>query len=399
LTTNEPGGELVADPSTLRCFVIGPIGNRLAEHGSSDRQTYEEALKVFSEVIEPACSRVGLINPVRADGLARAGEITDQIFRRLRDDDVVIADLTGANANVMYELGLRHSKNRFTAQIGEYGRLPFDINVIRTVMFSRSSMGLINARDELVQILETGLLGEYDPVSATRVWIEIEGLPVPTSQENPAALVESEVSPLGGDNDAPGFVDLVAEAEDRYEDFNTAVVRLNAVVERLGELAETASAEVDQSDARGAGMKGRLVVATKYATGLASLADELDAVVLDYADAFSAVSRGTLALIGRLEEDPSQLGKPEVEGFTSSIRNLARITRESLGSLSGMTSIMIDNAKISRVMRAPTRRVTDALDRFSDVSQSIDEWDRRLQALGVPMPSTSDEVDDAVEPE
>ena len=67
---------------------------------------------------------------MRADGLLRAGEITEQVFRRLRDDDVVIADLTGANPNVMYELGLRHTREKVTLQVGEYGRLPFDVNVI-----------------------------------------------------------------------------------------------------------------------------------------------------------------------------------------------------------------------------------------------------------------------------
>src|SRR5207248_7031599 len=112
-----------------------PIGNRHAAHGSPEREAYEEALRVMEEVIEPACARVRL-TPVRADQLARAGEITEQIFRRLRDDDIVIADVTGANANVMYELGLRHTRAALTVQIGEFGRLPFDVNVMRTFQFS-----------------------------------------------------------------------------------------------------------------------------------------------------------------------------------------------------------------------------------------------------------------------
>jgi hypothetical protein len=66
---------------------------------------------------------VGL-NPIRAGHISDSGEITEQIFRHLRDDDVVIADLTGANANVMYELGLRHTINKLTIQVGEFRRLP-----------------------------------------------------------------------------------------------------------------------------------------------------------------------------------------------------------------------------------------------------------------------------------
>jgi hypothetical protein len=97
-----------AEAENRTCFVIGPIGNKFAAHGSDERAAYEESLEVWEEVVLPACNSYSL-DPIRSDGLARPGEITEQIFRRLRDDDVVIADLTGANPNVMYELGLRHS--------------------------------------------------------------------------------------------------------------------------------------------------------------------------------------------------------------------------------------------------------------------------------------------------
>jgi hypothetical protein len=67
---------LVSDRQRLRCFVIGPIGSRLAEAGSPARVSYEEALQVLEEVVLPACTKVGL-EAVRADGLSRAGEITE----------------------------------------------------------------------------------------------------------------------------------------------------------------------------------------------------------------------------------------------------------------------------------------------------------------------------------
>src|SRR4051812_29110868 len=79
-TDEATGGPAVdGSASKLTCFVIGPIGNRHGAHGSSERDVYEESLRVMEEVIKPACARVGL-TPVRADSLARAGEITEQIF-------------------------------------------------------------------------------------------------------------------------------------------------------------------------------------------------------------------------------------------------------------------------------------------------------------------------------
>ena len=47
-----------------------------------------------AKVIEPACFSVGL-EPVRADKIARPGEITEQVFAQIHDADIVIADVTG----------------------------------------------------------------------------------------------------------------------------------------------------------------------------------------------------------------------------------------------------------------------------------------------------------------
>src|SRR5205823_1415194 len=124
------------------------------------------------------------------------------------------ADLTGANANVMYELGLRHTRDKLTVQLGEFGRLPFDVNVIRTIQFSRSPVGLINARDELIAVLEAGLAGDYDPVSATRVWMhEAESN---QGARDPVAL-QGEVDNQQADDepDERGFIDVMAEAEEK----------------------------------------------------------------------------------------------------------------------------------------------------------------------------------------
>ena len=139
-----------------RAFVIGPIGDKMAPHGSPRRVAWEEALTVFEDVIKPACQANDL-EPIRADGIAVPGEITEQIFRHLYDDEVVIADVSGGNPNVMYELGLRHTRSLLTVQIGEYGQLPFDVAALRTIMFSRSERGLIDARNQLEQALRVGL--------------------------------------------------------------------------------------------------------------------------------------------------------------------------------------------------------------------------------------------------
>jgi hypothetical protein len=359
------------------CFVIGPIGNRHAADSSEERLRYEEALQVFEEIIQPACARHDL-EPVRADGLARAGEITEQVFRRLHDDDVVIADLTEANPNVMYELGLRHTRDALTLQVGEFGRLPFDVNVIRTVQFSRSRYGMIQARDELASLLQAGLSGEYDAVSATRIWNQV------------AADEVAERLPEEGDDeatreedDAPGLIDQLAFAEEHQERVGELAEEIAACIESLGRLAEETTEKMEQSDARGGGMRERLAITIGYASGMDEIATRLDRLVDEYVESMAAVSGGNLALIAVLEEDPFQLEQnPEALEFGITLRGSARITRDSLASLAGQA--ISETSRHARVMREPAARIRRAFDKFSAATAVVDEWDRRLRASVFP---------------
>src|SRR5215510_6998258 len=70
------------------CFVIGPIGDRLADPGTPERDTWEEAVRVLEEVIEPAC-REHKLEVIRADRISQPGEIPEQAFLLLRDADIV----------------------------------------------------------------------------------------------------------------------------------------------------------------------------------------------------------------------------------------------------------------------------------------------------------------------
>jgi hypothetical protein len=378
--------------SSLTCFVIGPIGSRLGPIGSPERATYEEALRVMDEVIEPACSFHGLA-PVRADSLARAGEITGQIFRRLHDDDIVIADLTDANANVMYELGLRHTRDKLTVQIGEFGRLPFDISTIRTIQFSRSPMGLINARDELTRVLETGIGGDYDPVSATQVWNDAG--PTPRGADGPEVVVGHDAaSERDSDTDAEqGFVDIMAHAEEQIDALPAALETVAEIVGELGALAERSTANMTRSDEAGKGMRGRLQVITSYAGDLDGLAARLGSAVETYTSKLEAVSAGTLELIRRMETDSAALA--EGQEFGAATRGAAAATRGAMLGFGDLVISIMENASASRVLRKPSRKLTSALDRFVDATSVVDEWDRRLQVLGIETPSHDGTGDEA----
>lgn len=220
MTTPTSSSESASSIGT--CFVIGPIGDRLAAFGSEGRRQYEQAIQIWDYVVYPACQALE-IEPVRADIIAEPGETTEQVFRRLRDDDLIIADATGGNANVMYELGLRHTKNKLTVQIGERERLPFDITVIRTIQFVRTETGLVEARTKLQEAIAAGIERGPQPVTATRVW---RG----SSEVTPEV---PETIELEEQNEEPGFLDMLAETEEAFPVLARVSEELTAVFEKL----------------------------------------------------------------------------------------------------------------------------------------------------------------------
>lgn len=111
-----------------RCFVISPIGSP----GSDVR---EHADAVFECIIEPALADAG-IEAVRADKIATPGQITVQMISAIVGYDFCIADLTGHNPNVFYELALAQAAERPVIILAEAGeRIPFDLQDFRVMEY------------------------------------------------------------------------------------------------------------------------------------------------------------------------------------------------------------------------------------------------------------------------
>ena len=87
----------------LHAFVAMPFGVKKDNQGNEI-----DFNRVFAELIRPALDLAGL-EVFRADEEERAGDIRADMFQALLIADLVVADLTLANPNVWYELGVRHA--------------------------------------------------------------------------------------------------------------------------------------------------------------------------------------------------------------------------------------------------------------------------------------------------
>jgi hypothetical protein len=111
------------------CFVIMPFSRTIGAHDESYWTTH------FERYLTPIIEEDGKLTAIRSEALR--GNILNEIIRQLVTAPVVVADLTDANRNVYWELGVRQSFKHGTVTIAEEGTdLPFDLGAKGTLFYS-----------------------------------------------------------------------------------------------------------------------------------------------------------------------------------------------------------------------------------------------------------------------
>lgn len=114
------------------CFVLMPFGSKKDPSGGSDIDFDD----IYERSIRPGIEEADM-DPIRADEERTGGIIHKAMFERLLLCDYAVADLTTANANVFYELGVRHAtRSASTLPIfAARQSIPFDVNALRALPY------------------------------------------------------------------------------------------------------------------------------------------------------------------------------------------------------------------------------------------------------------------------
>jgi hypothetical protein len=129
------------DSSSPRCFVVMPLAER---EGVRSPGYFKE---VYESIIKPAVTEAGFV----AETAMRTGSdlIHSTIINELAEADIVLADLTDHNPNVLFELGLRMAENKPVAIIksDDTGRI-FDVdNLLRVLEYDANIWPSTVAKD------------------------------------------------------------------------------------------------------------------------------------------------------------------------------------------------------------------------------------------------------------
>jgi tetratricopeptide (TPR) repeat protein len=118
-------------------FVVMPFGRKQGPDGR-----WIDFNSIYQTLIKPALEEAGF-ESFRADEEAVSGDILTDMFQELLLAELVIADLSIDNANVFYELGIRHAFRRRGVVHIQAGRsyMPFDIFNVRTLPYHCDESG------------------------------------------------------------------------------------------------------------------------------------------------------------------------------------------------------------------------------------------------------------------
>lgn len=107
------------------CFTIMPFGGWFDSY--------------YKDIYCPAITEAGLDHK-RADDLYRPSTIVNDIWSYTKECKLVLADLTGKNPNVLYELGLAHAIAKPVIIVTEsLDDIPFDLRALRVIEYDKNA--------------------------------------------------------------------------------------------------------------------------------------------------------------------------------------------------------------------------------------------------------------------
>lgn len=166
--------ESVENPAKeKKCFVITPIGEK-------NSIINRKARGVIEAVIKPILLELDF-QPNIPYEKSEPGIITENIIGDILSNELVIANLTGLNPNVMYELAIRHSINKPIVCIAEKTtQLPFDIKTNRVVFYDDDMFEINGMKEELKKSIVAAIEPDavYSPVYRSftdmNIWEKIQ---------------------------------------------------------------------------------------------------------------------------------------------------------------------------------------------------------------------------------
>lgn len=300
--------------------------------------------------------------------------ILADIIPPIYNADIVIADLTGLNPNVMYELGIAHSFNKKTIVItrDEIGKLPFDLKQYRAKDYSTH----FKKFNELIQYLEKNLNGALDgsiiysnPVSD---FLEKNKL-------DPQALFSKKSININIEEGEKGFIDFLADIEEDTDKMTENINGMSSEMHAMSSGMEKCTQEINRVKKIGG-------------SGTASFVQKQSRKAAGYIETFSKQLKGrteaNASLWGKIEKNILGLlenkyaakdeNKESLVGYLKALYGMQVAIRTSNESIKNMKQTSLNNLGIQRNLNQSIRFLDEDLATYLMMTEQMDASINRI---------------------
>jgi TIR domain len=180
------------------------------------------------------------------------------------------------------------------------------------------------------------------------------------------------------DDDSPGFIDLLARAEEAMAGWVDTLGNLNSSIETVAAITTDGAARIKVAESRGKPLAGRLEVFRQLAVEFDAPSSEIQETANVFTSQLNDIDAGIQTIIAKaieeLDEGSGESLLGQLAEFRGQLQVLAEAADEGLGALSGMVDSINSVEDQSRNIRPILRRMRRGLTVLADGRNVINGW-------------------------
>jgi hypothetical protein len=337
---------------------------------------------VYSDLIQKPLQDAGYVVR-RADSLLNQRSVLQDVVKGIADAELVVADVSGLNPNVLYELGLAHALGKRTIMITRsIEELPFDLRPYRANAYSTRFTEAAKLASTLTEIGEAVLRGEADfsnPVQDYAPYALMATSQVtqpPRPREPSAAQSPGPDDERGGEDDDsdPGLLEVRVSFDEATERVVEILSEVGAATREIGD-AFTAQTDRLELAHKNLGEKGAgvyLSIMRDAAKQLNAYSDRLEPLNANFRQdvAEIALTSNAMARARTIEDEADRISVQEdIDAISSAEDELVEAYVHVSDFAKNIASLPHMDSQLSKAARRGARVVSDTAD-IIEIAQS-----------------------------
>lgn len=332
-----------------------------------------EFTAIYDDLIKLPLEEAGY-DVKRADSIIDLRNILCTIIQGISEANLVVAELTTLNPNVLYELGLCHGLKIPTILITQsLDEVPFDLRSYNILVYSTHFDDVKKLKQNLKEI---GEKHKNQEISFSSPVIDFySGSHTPANKTTESFKEQQPRDILDEVQEENGLLDLVVEGGEAVEKLSIIMLDIAKLTVDMGEatVEHTAQfADIAKDQGLGSAAKMRKVL-SEAAAGITQYSEQIEAYFPDYEYNVNIFVQSYSKYISLLEPKTSE-GKEDVKNFRDTITSFLETIRNALEAFSNLRNSLTRLQGTSKDLNRASRRTSRSIDELNATTATIEAF-------------------------